>query len=96
MSNTKNNHQPKIQESLKGKKMRDEEQHELFVQWLNILLRDDHGRAVIRAMVEQHEMPVIDFAHGERRATNRPACQPADFQASSWARSRIDRPDSLA
>lgn len=44
--------------------MRDEEQHELFVQWLTMLLRDDHGRAVIRAMVEQNEMPVIDDAEG--------------------------------
>lgn len=44
--------------------MRNEERHELFVQWLNLLLRDDHGRAVIRAMVEQHELPVIDDAEG--------------------------------
>ena len=62
MSNTKNNHQRKIRESSKGKKIRNEERHELFVQWLNVLLRDDHGRAVIRAMVEEHEMPVIDDA----------------------------------
>lgn len=64
MNNTKNNPQPKVQEPLKAKKMRDEEQHELFVQWLNMLLRDDHGRAVIRAMVEEHEVPVIDDAEG--------------------------------
>ena len=64
MNNTKNNPEPKVQEPLKEKKMRDEEQHELFVQWLTLLLRDDHGRAVIRAMVEQHEMPVIDDAEG--------------------------------
>ena len=64
MNNTKNNPQPKVQEPLKEKQMRDEEQHELFVQWLTLLLRDDHGRAVIRAMVEQHEMPVIDDAEG--------------------------------
>ena len=64
MNNTKNNPQPKVQEPLKEKQMRDEEQHELFVQWLNMLLRDDHGRAVIRAMVEEHEMPVIDDAEG--------------------------------
>lgn len=83
MNNTKNNPQPKVQEPLKVKKMRDDEQHEFFVQWLTLLLRDDHGHAVVRAMVEEHEMPVIDFAHGERRATNRPACQPTDFQASS-------------
>ena len=63
-NNTKNNPQPKAQEPLKEKKMRDEEQHELFVRWLTLLLRDDHGRAVIRAMVEQHEMPVIDDAEG--------------------------------
>lgn len=44
--------------------MRVEELHELFVQWLTLLLRDDHGRAVIRAMVEQHEMPVIEDAEG--------------------------------
>ena len=44
--------------------MRGEEQRELFVQWLTLLLRDDHGRAVIRAMVEQNEMPVIEDAEG--------------------------------
>lgn len=49
---------------MKEEKMRGEEQRELFVQWLTLLLRDDHGRAVIRAMVEQHEMPVIDDADG--------------------------------
>lgn len=64
MNNTKNNPQPKVQEPLKEKKMRGEEQSEIFVQWLTMLLRDDHGRAVIRAMVEQHEMPVIDDAEG--------------------------------
>jgi len=64
MNNTKNNPQPKVQEPLKEKKMRVEEQHELFVQWLTLLLHDDHGRAVVRAMVEQHEMPVIDDAEG--------------------------------
>ena len=44
--------------------MRNEERHELFLQWLTLLLRDDHGRAVIRTMVEQHEMPVIDDTEG--------------------------------
>ncbi len=44
--------------------MRNEERHELFVQWLTLLLSDDRGRAVVRAMVEEHEMPVIDDAEG--------------------------------
>ena len=82
MNNTKNNPQPQVQEPWKEKKMRDEEQHELFVQWLTLLLRDDHGRAVIRAMVEEHELPVIDLAHGKQLATKMPTGQPADFQAS--------------
>ena len=37
-----------------------EETHELFVQWLNALVQDTRGRAVIRQMVEAHELPVID------------------------------------
>lgn len=44
--------------------MRSEERHELFLQWLTLLLRDDQARAVIRAMVEEHEMPVIEDAAG--------------------------------
>jgi hypothetical protein len=61
MNNTKRNTQPtRNSNSLKEKKMPDADQHELFVQWLTMLLRDDHGRAVIREMVEQNEMPVID------------------------------------
>ena len=67
--------------------MREEEQHELFVQWLTLLLRDDHGRAVIRAMVEEHELPVIDLAHGKQPATKMPAGQPTDFQGSNRPRS---------
>ena len=59
--------------------MQHAERHELFVQWLTMLLRDDHGRAVIRAMVEQNEMPVIDLAHRKRRATEMSMRQPADF-----------------
>lgn len=64
MNNTKRNTQPKNSNPLKGKKMPDAERHELFFRWLTVLLHDDHGRAVIRAMVEQHEMPVIDLAYG--------------------------------
>ena len=44
--------------------MRDAERHDLFVHWLTMVLQDDHGRAVVRAMVEEHEMPVIDDAAG--------------------------------
>jgi len=62
MNNTKRNTQPKNSNPLKGKKMPGAERHELFVQWLTMLLRDDQGRALIRAMVEQNEMPVIDDA----------------------------------
>ena len=68
MNNTKRNTQPmKNSNSLKGKKIPDVDRHELFVQWLILLLRDDQGRAVIRAMVEQNEMPVIDRAYGDRQ-----------------------------
>lgn len=58
MSNTKNNHQ-----ALKETKTL-EELHELFFQWLTTLLRDERGRSVIRTMVEEHELPVIDDAAG--------------------------------
>ena len=44
--------------------MLERERHELFVHWLTVLLHDDRGRAVIRAMVEQHEIPVIEDATG--------------------------------
>ena len=64
MSNTKNNPAPKVQEPLKEKEMRGEERHELFLQWLTLLLRDDQARAVIRAMLEEHEIPVIEDAAG--------------------------------
>lgn len=58
MSNTKNNHQ-----ALKESKTL-EELHELFFQWLTTLLRDERGRSVIRTMVDEHELPVIDDAAG--------------------------------
>lgn len=58
MSNTKNNHQ-----ALKKSKTL-EELHELFFQWLTTLLRDERGRSVIRTMVDEHELPVIDDAAG--------------------------------
>lgn len=58
MSNTKNNHQ-----DLKEARTL-EELHELFFQWLTTLLRDERGRSVIRTMVDEHELPVIDDAAG--------------------------------
>lgn len=58
MSNTKNNHQ-----ALKKSKTL-EELHEMFFQWLTTLLRDERGRSVIRTMVDEHELPVIDDAAG--------------------------------
>ena len=44
--------------------MQEAERHELFVYWLTMLLHDGRGRAVVRAMLEENEMPVIDFARG--------------------------------
>lgn len=67
MNNTKNNPTPGRQKPLKEKKMQGAQRHDLFVQWLTLLLSDDRARAVIRAMVEQHEMPVIDAATARTR-----------------------------
>ena len=47
-----------------------EPRHEMFVQWLTGLLRDDHGRAVIRELVKQHELPVIDRDRGSISAAD--------------------------
>lgn len=44
--------------------MQEAERHELFVHWLMMLLHDDRGRTAVRAMLEEHEMPVIDLARG--------------------------------
>lgn len=63
MSNTKNNHQ-----ALKKAKTA-KELHEQFFQWLTTLLCDEQGRSVIRTMMEEHELPVIDDAAGR---TTRP------------------------
>jgi hypothetical protein len=39
----------------------------LFLQWLNIALRDEKWRAFIREQVHQNELPVIRFAAAGRR-----------------------------
>lgn len=62
MNNTKNN-PSRERRTLKGRK-KDPDLQGLFVQWLTNLLQDTRSRAVIRAMVDQHEMPVIDDAEG--------------------------------
>ena len=46
------------------KRREGEDLQELFVQWLTALLQNTRTRAVIRAMVEQHEMPAIDDEAG--------------------------------
>lgn len=67
MSNTKNN-PSRGHRTLKGRK-KGQELQGLFVQWLTTLLQDTRSRAVIRAMVDQHEMPVIDDAEGRTTQT---------------------------
>jgi hypothetical protein len=62
MSNKKNNTK-KSGQAFKRRKTPGE-LHDLFLQWLMLLLSDDRSRAEIRAMIEQHEMPVIDGATG--------------------------------
>lgn len=67
MSKPKNNPRRTSYTGKQGKTP--EEMHELFVQWLTSLVQDTRGRAVIRQMVEQHELPVIEDADG-RNAEN--------------------------
>ncbi|NBU11577.1 MAG: hypothetical protein EBS84_21660 [Proteobacteria bacterium] len=67
--------------------MRETERHELFVHWLTMVLQDNHGRAVVRAMVEEHEMPVIDEATGRRRPATTPRHRPVNFPQHDQPRS---------
>ena len=62
MTNTKNN--PRRDHRTLKKRREGEDLQELFVQWLTALLQNTRTRAVIRAMVEQHEMPAIDDEAG--------------------------------
>lgn len=63
--------------------MKPEKLQTMLIRWLTMLLRDDDGCAVIRAMVEQHEMPVIDLAHGKHSAEKMAVCQQADYHKSN-------------
>lgn len=67
MNNTKRNTRPKLSATRKMGITQREPRHEVFVQWLAMLLRDEHGRGVIRELVKEHELPVIEHL-GNRRA----------------------------
>ena len=58
MSSPKNN-TTQTHQTFKGRREK-KDLEELFLQWLTTILRDTRGRAVIRSMVEQHELPVIE------------------------------------
>lgn len=60
MSNTKNNTRRPSRILKKGKNP--EEMQDMFVQWLTALVQDTRGRAVVRTLVEENELPVIDHA----------------------------------
>jgi hypothetical protein len=65
MSNTRNN--PAARTFKEG--ITPEDLHDLFLDWLNALLRHARTRAILRRMVEEHELAVIDASTS--RATNR-------------------------
>lgn len=39
----------------------------MFVQWLHDLLRDAKGRALLRTLLKQYELPVIQLSRRERK-----------------------------
>jgi hypothetical protein len=70
MNNTKRNTRSKLSATRKMGTTQREPRHEVFVQWLTMLLRDEHGRAVIRELVKQHALPVIDLDRGSISAAS--------------------------
>ena len=43
------------------KKVESQMQPAIFVQWLEMLLQSEQGRALLSAQLQRHELPVIDL-----------------------------------
>jgi len=49
------------------KKIAAEPAHNMFLRWLNWVLKDSGWRAYIRTKLKENELPVIDYTEKERR-----------------------------
>ena len=43
----------------------------MFIQWLGAVLRDEQWRAIIRAQVQEHELPIIEAGAGVESTVSR-------------------------